>query len=284
MDTATVRNLIRQGIREPTQRRISNSLIDNVITEAINVLGMKIKEIESAYYNVRKSLSSYTNVFSCPSDCVTVLKVWDLDDNAITITGAADNGSGAIRITAASHGFVTSDIVTIHDVGGCTEANDVWKITKITANTFDLQGSTFTNTYTSGGKAYEEPEGLQGQEITRVAVEDATNSNDAQWYPRKKTIVVDDDTFTNDIIIDYISSPSAISDIPAEYHQGIVSFGIVNTMMVPKQDQPDYADKVASVEFHKGLWDYINRKIEETLTMSHEPINIADEEDYVDNF
>jgi len=72
------------------------------------------------------------------------------------ITGAADNGSGLIRITCNSHGYSTNNKVSILSVGGTTEANNTdtnpsWTITVIDANTFDLQGSTFSNAYTSGG-------------------------------------------------------------------------------------------------------------------------------------
>jgi hypothetical protein len=70
------------------------------------------------------------------------------------ITGAANNGSGLIRITAVNHTF--RDGESRHDHGcrrhhGSERLN--WRITVITANTFDLQGSTFTNAYTSGGTA-----------------------------------------------------------------------------------------------------------------------------------
>jgi hypothetical protein len=70
------------------------------------------------------------------------------------ITGAANNGSGLIRITATAHSFATGNRITVSGVGGTVEANgSKWPITVITANTFDLQGSTFTNAYTSGGTA-----------------------------------------------------------------------------------------------------------------------------------
>jgi hypothetical protein len=73
---------------------------------------------------------------------------------AKAITGAANNGSGLIRITAVGHTFNSGDFITITGVGGTVEANAVnWRITVITANTFDLVGSTFTNAYTSGGTA-----------------------------------------------------------------------------------------------------------------------------------
>lgn len=68
-----------------------------------------------------------------------------------SITGAANNGSGKIRITSASHGLSTSDTVYITGVGGTTEANGIWNVTVVTSSTFDLIGSTYTHAYTSGG-------------------------------------------------------------------------------------------------------------------------------------
>lgn len=74
-----------------------------------------------------------------------------VDGAETSVTGAADNGSGLIRITASSHGLTTGDAVLVADVGGTTEANGYWEVTVINANDVDLQGSTFTNAYTSGG-------------------------------------------------------------------------------------------------------------------------------------
>ena len=72
------------------------------------------------------------------------------------ITGAADNGSGLIRITSVNHGLATGDRCYITGVGGVTNANNTasnpnWKITRISSSAFDLQGSTFAGAYTSGG-------------------------------------------------------------------------------------------------------------------------------------
>lgn len=67
------------------------------------------------------------------------------------ITGAANNGSGLIRLTSTAHKLRTGDHITVSSVGGCVEANAAWVVTVITANTFDCNGSTFTNAYTSGG-------------------------------------------------------------------------------------------------------------------------------------
>ncbi len=75
-----------------------------------------------------------------------------LTESTFTITGAADNGSGLIQITTSgSHGYSNGDYVRITGVLGTVEANDVWSVSGVTATTIDLVGSTFTNTYTSGG-------------------------------------------------------------------------------------------------------------------------------------
>lgn len=69
-----------------------------------------------------------------------------------TITGAASNGGpNLVRITSASHSMVTGNFVDVASVGGISAATGRWKITRIDDNTFDLQGSTFSGTYTSGG-------------------------------------------------------------------------------------------------------------------------------------
>ena len=69
------------------------------------------------------------------------------------VTNCVNNGSGLIRVTAVGHSFVTGGRVSVRSVGGTTEANGLWTITKIDADNFDLQGSTFANPYTSGGNA-----------------------------------------------------------------------------------------------------------------------------------
>lgn len=71
---------------------------------------------------------------------------------ALFITGAANNGSGLIRITVPSTATLTTgDSKTLSAVGGVPNANGTWIITVISGTTFDLQGSTFAGVYTSGG-------------------------------------------------------------------------------------------------------------------------------------
>jgi antitoxin component of MazEF toxin-antitoxin module len=66
------------------------------------------------------------------------------------VTGAVSNG-GLIRLTVTGHGVETGDSVGVYGVTGTTEANGQWIVTRIDGNTVDLQGSTFSNAYVSGG-------------------------------------------------------------------------------------------------------------------------------------
>ena len=69
-----------------------------------------------------------------------------------TISNAANNGSGLIRLTLNDASLLTTGLsMTVQGVRGTTEANGTWTITKISSTTVDLQGSTFVNSYTGGG-------------------------------------------------------------------------------------------------------------------------------------
>lgn len=73
--------------------------------------------------------------------------------SAVSITAAANNGSGLIRLTASGHavpsGFTFP--VKVRSVGGTIEANGDWRATYVSATQVDLVGSTFSTAYTSGG-------------------------------------------------------------------------------------------------------------------------------------
>jgi hypothetical protein len=68
----------------------------------------------------------------------------------LTITAVSTANPGVVTSTA--HGLATGDIVTIASVGGATQANGTWPVTKLTANTFSIPINV-SGTYTSGGTA-----------------------------------------------------------------------------------------------------------------------------------
>jgi hypothetical protein len=128
---------------------------------------------QSSFLSLRRNLANLSGSQNTPmiiqtrakgtrtvSDRVNGSYVYLADSTSVvnkTITGAANNGSGLIRLTVTGHTFATNDRVGVYSVGGTTEANGTWAVTVIDANTFDLQGSTFTNAYTSGGTATNRP-------------------------------------------------------------------------------------------------------------------------------
>lgn len=81
-----------------------------------------------------------------------------------TISGAADNGAGLVRLTVgATTGLANGNTVEINAVGGTIEANGVWAISIFDATHIDLIGSKFANAYTSGGT-------LLGGEGTAISI------------------------------------------------------------------------------------------------------------------
>jgi hypothetical protein len=105
---------------------------------------------------------------------LTLENLDQIASGVISITGAANNGSGLIRLTLASEaaswtygladtthsagdagttnlGNATQNAVVVYGVGGTTEANGTWRFTVVDGTHIDLIGSTFTNAYTSGG-------------------------------------------------------------------------------------------------------------------------------------
>lgn len=65
------------------------------------------------------------------------------------ITGATN--ATPIVITSSGHGLQTGMRVTVASVGGTTDANGTWTITRVDADTFSLDTSVGNGAYTSGG-------------------------------------------------------------------------------------------------------------------------------------
>jgi len=101
--------------------------------------------------NARLDSLRKTFVGSRPWKCC--LKRAILSPTFVTITNVADNGSGYFRITAASHGFNTGDAIVVENITGMPTlcvANLV--VTRIDANTLDVQTIAYAGTYSGGGR------------------------------------------------------------------------------------------------------------------------------------
>ena len=79
---------------------------------------------------------------------VTGQVLWTTEPTG-TITGASN--AGPIVITGSTTGLVNGDSVTIGGVNGNTAANGTFTVEDVTANSFELQGTSGNGAYTSGG-------------------------------------------------------------------------------------------------------------------------------------
>lgn len=279
MDQTAITKLTRRGIREFKPKEVSDDEIEVMTLQGVNILGMQIKDLDSSFYNKRSSVSSNTHVFTKPTDCESILRIWDMRTNALTVSGAADNGAGLVRLTtSAAHGLADDAIIFVHGVGGTTEANGTWQIsydsTTMATTEFDLVGSTFANTFSSAGYAFQDVN--YAYRIDKKNLRDANLSSKLRWYPRANEIVIDDDTFENDIIIDYVKTPSAITDIPAVYHLGLVAFNVIMLIRIPEQTDKSFADFTASYQTNANLLETIRKEIDKTFKVSTEPNEIAE--------
>jgi hypothetical protein len=114
-----------------------------------------------AYPNVSQSRDSLSNirlVYKNParvnnttSASLVTLALQQVVDQP-NVSGAANNGSGAIRLTVdTTANMATGQTWFVNSVGGVTNANGTWTVTVIDGTHVDLVGSTFAGSYMSGG-------------------------------------------------------------------------------------------------------------------------------------
>ena len=250
MTDTEIKTAIRRGVREPKTVKISPDMLTDVVEQAVNFLGLKLKKHAPDSLKTRKTLTSTTHIFDYPSDCDVLIDVWDLDTNAGTIIGATN--ATPIVISETGHTRTTDEIHTIHDVGGNLVANDTWKITKVDANSYSLNGSVATDNYTSGGKVFEETTDFLKMDI--MPESESTLDDDSKYYLRNQKIIVDDVDFTNDLLITYLHTITGITDIPSKYHLGLVAFGVIHLIDIPKPDAKGFATKQKSLEWYTNIW------------------------------
>lgn len=154
-----------------------NTLITDVGTEITNSLDRqgrsamqaalsmgnnKITGLATPTASTDAATKAYVDTFPLVDKSVTLQKLYHPTSTskllgsdaaaALAITAAVNNGSGLIRLTVADTAtFATGQKKTVSDVIGTTEANGTWTITVVDGTHIDLQGSTFTNVYVSGG-------------------------------------------------------------------------------------------------------------------------------------
>ena len=114
-----------------------------------------------------------------------------IQPNQANITNAT-NASPIVITTDADHGMGTGEYVHVYDCEGNTAANGEWQITRLSATSFSLNGSTGNGSYTGSGKF------AGGGGHTSDTTVDGSQTWDTEksiWYP---IVVYDaDDTKLN---------------------------------------------------------------------------------------
>jgi len=111
-------------------------------------------------------------------------------------------------------------------------------------------------------------------EISKKNMSEQTGFDSYRWYSRKKQIIVDDITYTSDIIVDYEGAAAAITDIPDEYHEYLISWAVVQLLDVGKPEDPEYSDKIKALNFHKAMMGTVLDDISRSFNISTEPSHI----------
>lgn len=142
-DIAQINNLTNQsGLVSPQRCHLQ---IDNIAARGSSGVNAKGTQGEAHIVINGGYIVAYADILHMSSYSTTV---------PLVVTGAADNGSGLIRLTVAStSGLYDGNVATVAAVGGVPNATGTWVIDVISATTFNLVGSTFAGAYTSGGTA-----------------------------------------------------------------------------------------------------------------------------------
>lgn len=131
-----------------------------------NPVGRILNSQSGNYTTTQSDCSTFTNVttgagnvtitlisaVTAGAGCVQIIT--KVDSGSQSITGVANNGSNLARITVNSAtSMTTGQLVNVNLVVGTggLNVNATWPITVIDTTHFDLQGSTFVGSYSSGG-------------------------------------------------------------------------------------------------------------------------------------
>lgn len=269
MDQSTITQLTRNGLRSP---RYSSTDITAMTLLGVLNLGQEIKSCAPSFFKGRKIISSNTHIFDWPSDCETIINVWDTLTNAVDISDATN--ASPINIEATDHGLEEDNIALITGVGGNTASNGTFKVAYVDDDNVTLDGSTGNAAYTSGGKIIKWSSTFR--RFNKKPPREQNLLNRYNWYPEGKTIVIDYLDYTYDIIVDYIQRPDAITDIPSEYHMGLVGWNVMNLIEIPRPDKDGYQDLVSSYSANKSIYLNTLDLIRKNFAPNTEPVELND--------
>lgn len=144
-----------------------------------SVRWLKVDGVDTAHARIGISTdqgASYIKIHNISTVNTAQYGIATLDGTGFstTVTGAADNGSGLIRLqVTTTAGLVSGNLLGVYGVLGTIEANFGWTIDVIDATHVDLRNSKFTNAWTPGpGQiVFQIFGGAGGNEIVRCHVD-----------------------------------------------------------------------------------------------------------------
>lgn len=142
-----------------------------------------------------------------------------------TVSGAANNGSGLIRLTissASAAAMATGQTWYVNNVGGVPNATGNWVVTVVDNTHVDLQGSTFAGAYTSGGYM-NVPAQMRDIHIT-FDVDNDSNQQPPACVTYKLDSAGSADTTQRNYVIDNLTLHGTLSN----YNYGIAALNLFN--------------------------------------------------------
>lgn len=262
MTEAEIFAKVRRDIGQYGVVTVGGTQLSAELSNGVEQFWLAIEEAAPRKTQKQKSLSSTTNVFDFPSDHRRIVQLWDLGESAVAVTDAT--AATPINVGAVDHGRADDDIVIIHDILGNLVANGTHKVTVVGDDNFTLNGSVGTDAWTSGGYIY--PIKRYMHPMIELNQGRLSYSNRYGYVVEGDTIIVDYLDFSNSLIIDYHRDPSGLTDIPAQYHLGLVGYMTIQLLELPDQKDPGYANianklKKANADLGVSLSDIAKLKI-----------------------
>lgn len=220
-------NFIGRGIKMTNTGRayfpynVSNhdvEIIGDGSTVGLVNLHLKVYAIPKAS-EIRRSLSNIKLLYRDSSGVASgVVSGLFLQQSVaqVNVSNAVNNGSGLIKLTVNS----TTDMATgqtwaVNGVVGTTEANGTWKINVLDATHIELQSSTFSNAYVSGGYL-RVPVTIKNVEIKLDITANPAVTQGVAFVTQKNNLDGTVDTVTNNYTIENITISGSIKN----YNQG----------------------------------------------------------------
>lgn len=120
-----------------------------------NALGFTAFNNANAWIAVGDGAATFGGAAAIPTVAATDTDLTSaLEATTKTVSGAVSGTGSVVRLTVTAHGYGANSTyvnIFVTGVGGVAAANGYWTAFIVDANTLELQGTTFSGTYTSGG-------------------------------------------------------------------------------------------------------------------------------------